>query len=381
MILQRPAWLAPAQIFRRSGARSLRGPVTQGLRPGLVSFASTRLVPIVPVAVAVFAIAMTTGCKQEASDPDGAGASSAPAKSLRIAVMPKLVGIDYFNACERGAREAAKELGVELVYDGPAGNNPEQQTRMLDTWIAKKYEVVAVAPNDPDQIASVLRKAQQRGMGVLTFDADAARDSRAYFINQATYKDIAVTLIDLMAENVGPEAKYIILTGSLTAANQVIWIREMEAYRKAKYPKMQNLSPEPKPTEEDQALATQVMKDVLKSYPDVQGVFAMTSVALPGAAEALREKKAADRVFLTGLSTPKSMRSYVKDGTVKKFALWNPVDLGYLTVHAAKMLVEGALKDGTIQAGRLGEIAVRDGEVLLGKPLIFDAANIDQFDF
>ena len=112
---------------------------------------------------------------------------------------------------------------------------------------------------------------------------------------------------------------------SLTAANQVIWIREMESYRKAEYPKMQNLSPEPKPTEEDQALATQVMTDVLKSYPDVQGVFAMTSVALPGAAEALRAQKAADRVFLTGLSTPKSMRAFERRSTGEQRAqLWEP---------------------------------------------------------
>jgi ABC-type sugar transport system substrate-binding protein len=241
--------------------------------------------------------------------------------------------------------------------------------------------MIAVAPNDPDQIAPVLKKSRDRGIGVLTFDADAAPDARDFFVNQATYTDIGVTLMDIMAEAIGPEGKYIILTGSLTAANQVLWIREMEKHRQAKYPKMVNLSELPKPTEEDQALATRVATDVLKSYPDVQGMFGMTSVALPGAAEALRTQKAADRVYLTGLSTPKGMRSYVHDDTVKKFVLWNAVDLGYLTVHAAKLFKEGKLTDGTIQAGRLGEITVRDGEVLLGKPVTFDKSNVDAFDF
>ena len=36
------------------------------------------------------------------------------------------------------------------------------------------------------------------------------------------------------------------------------------------------------------------------------------------------------KVALTGLGTPNQMREYVKDGTVKEFALWNPADLGYL---------------------------------------------------
>ncbi|MCA9427402.1 MAG: substrate-binding domain-containing protein, partial [Candidatus Omnitrophica bacterium] len=105
------------------------------------------------------------------------------------------------------------------------------------------------------------------------------------------------------------------------------------------------------------------------------------SVALPGAAEALQKNNAADRVFLTGLSTPNSMREYIEDGTVKKMVLWNPVDLGYLTIYAAKMLAEGNLNEGTIEAGRLGEVEVKGSEVLLGEPLVFDKDNIDQFDF
>ena len=298
-----------------------------------------------------------------------------------IAVMPKLVGIDYFNACEAGAKEAAEELGLRLIYDGPTTNSVEEQAKIIETWIARKIPIIAVAPNDPDQIAPVLRKARERGLTVLTYDADAAQDARAYFVNQTPNEAIARTLVEVMVEAIGPTGKYIILTGSLTAANQRIWIGLMEKYRQEKYPRMVNLSPEPKPSEEDQALATRVTIDILKSYPDVQGIFAMTSVALPGAAEALRKQNAADRVFLTGMATPKTMQSYVKDGTVKKFVLWNPVDLGYLAVHAGKLLREGKLAPGTINAGRLEGITVRDDEVILGDPIIFDASNIDDFDF
>jgi rhamnose transport system substrate-binding protein len=157
----------------------------------------------------------------------------------------------------------------------------------------------------------------------------------------------------------------------------------MEQYRKQKYPNMQNLSKTPKVSEEDQALATQVTIDILKSYPEVDGIYGMTSVALPGAAEALRKEKAYDRVFLTGLSTPNSMREYVKEGVVKRFVLWNPVDLGYLAVHSAKHVVEGGITESTssIEAGRLGQIEIANREVLLGDPMIFHAGNIDEFDF
>ena len=109
----------------------------------------------------------------------------------------------------------------------------------------------------------------------------------------------------------------------------------------------------------------------------------MTSVALPGAAEAIRKEDAVGRVFVTGLSTPNTMRAFVKDGTVKEFILWNPVDQGYLAVHACKAYLEGKITESTtsFNAGRLGEKKIQGGEILLGDPLVFHAGNIDDFDF
>ncbi|MCX5758709.1 MAG: autoinducer 2 ABC transporter substrate-binding protein, partial [Candidatus Hydrogenedentes bacterium] len=62
---------------------------------------------------------------------------------------------------------------------------------------------------------------------------------------------------------------------------------------------------------------------------------------------------------------------------------WTPVDLGYLAVHAAVATAKGELKPGaaTFKAGHLGELKVNGSEILLGQPLVFDKANIEQFDF
>ncbi len=323
----------------------------------------------------------TGGATQESAAPESTATADTP---LRVGVMPKLIGIPFFNATEKGALEASKELGVEVKFDGPVENDVQRQVQMLETWIAQKYDAIAVAPNDPDAIAPVLEKARKRGVKVVAWDADARKDARDFFVNQCTSASVARTLMDVMAQGAGEDAKYIIITGSLTAANQNIWMDEMEKYRRQAYPDMTNLSETPKVSEEDLALATQVMTDCLKTYPDLQGVFAITSVALPGAAEALRKAGAADKVFLTGLTTPNDMKSYVADGTVKRFVLWNPVDLGYLAVHVAVAGARGELKPDAstiFKAGRLGEVKVIGDEVILGDPIIFDASNIDQYDF
>ena len=305
------------------------------------------------------------------------------AAPIKIGVMPKLTGIDYFNAVEVGAKAAGKDLGVEVVYDGPVTADVSKQSALIESWIAQKFAAICVSPNDADAIAPVLRKAKARGIKVLTFDSDSKPGSRDFFVNQATPAAIAKALVDSMARNVGPEARYLIVTGSLTAYNQNIWIKEMEAYRAKTYPKMTNLSATPKATEEDQALATQVTIDSLKAYPTLQGIFAITSVALPGAAEGLTKAGAAGKIFLTGLSTPKSMKPYVKAGVAPEVILWNPTDLGYLTVQAAAQFASGKLKPDSkeIDAGKLGKKQIVNGEVLLGEPLVFTKANIDNFDF
>ena len=318
-----------------------------------------------------------------ACGPSQQPAAPAEGKPLKIGVMPKLIGIDFFNATEKGAMQAGKELGVTVDFDGPVTNDVTLQAQMLETWIAKKYDAIAIAPNAPDAIAPVLERARKRGISVITWDADALPDARDFFVNQCTAASVAKSLMDVMVDGIGPDGKYLILTGSLTAANQNIWMAEMEKYRQATYPNLTNLSETPKASEEDQALATQVTADCLKAYPDLEGIFAITSVALPGAAEGLRKANAADRVFLTGLATPKMMRDYVMDGTVKRFVLWNPVDLGYLAVYAAVAVAKGELKPGatSLTAGHLGEVQVQGTEIILGDPLVFDKTNIGQFDF
>lgn len=232
---------------------------------------------------------------------------------------------------------------------------------------------------DPHALAPTLRKALLRDIRVLTWDADSDEDSLLYFINQATYQDIGFSLVDVMAEQIGEEGEVAIVTGSLTAANQNIWMDWMKKRIEEKYPGIDLVTT--KPSEEDQQLAFQVTQDLLKAYPDLKGVFGITSVALPGAADAIRQSGKAGQVAVTGLSTPNSMRQFVKDGTVDTFVLWSPVDLGYLTVYAAKKVHETGSLPPQFEAGRLGTVQVTGSQVLLGPPLLFDSENIDEFDF
>ncbi len=152
-----------------------------------------------------------------AQSPDNANAQRpATGKRLTIAMMPKSKGNAYFIACRKGAEEAAAQLNVNLLWDGPTDPDPAKQNEVIDTWITRGVDVLAIAVENRAGISSVLRKARQRGIKVVTWDSDAEADARDFFVNQATPEGIGTTLMDQAAKTLGGKGEFAIITASLT---------------------------------------------------------------------------------------------------------------------------------------------------------------------
>jgi ABC-type sugar transport system substrate-binding protein len=123
--------------------------------------------------------------------------------------------------------------------------------------------------------------------------------------------------------------------------------------------------------------------DVIKKYPQLKGIFGISSVSFPGASEGVEQSGKTGEILVTGLSTPNDMKKFVQNGTVKSVVLWNTIDLGYLTVYVGDALARGKLEKGAamITAGRLGEKQIVGDNVMLGDILVFTKDNIEQYDF
>jgi rhamnose transport system substrate-binding protein len=336
------------------------------------------------VALAIATALGLCGCARNPKGQTGPTGPTSRGKKITICLLPKIKGLPYFTSCYDGAQQAAKDLGdVDLKYDGPTDGSPEKAAAMIEKWVLKGADVIAVSCNDPDVLGPVMKKAKEKGVHVITWDADAAADTRDFFVNQATPQQIGFGLVDTMAKDFGgtePAGKVAIVTARLTAANQNEWMVYMKE-RLRKYPKMQLVAT--KPSNEDQKLAFEVTQDLMRAYPDLRGVFGISSVSFPGAAEAIKQAGKTGKVLVTGLSTPNDMRAYVKDGTVKSVLLWNTVDLGYLTIEVGEALATGKLKPGakTFVSKRLGAREIKGDNVLLGNPLVFTKENIDNYNF
>lgn len=319
-----------------------------------------------------------------AASPAGVPAATAPAPtgSRRpvIAMMPKAKGDPYFISCRAGAEEAAKELGVELIWDGPTSLDAARQNELVENWITRQVDAIAVAVENRAGISTVLRKARERGIKVLTWDADAEPDARDFFVNQATPEGIANALTDEAARLLNGSGEFAIITGALSAANQNEWIAFIKKRLADKYPNLKLATIRPSDDDRDKAFSE--TQTILRVFPQVKLVMAISAPAVPGSAEAVRQAARTD-VNVIGLSLPNINKPYVHSGVVQAVILWNTRDLGYLTVLASAMLVEHTFAPGatSIQAGRLGTIAIRGSEIVLGAPLLMNKANIDRYDF
>ena len=303
-----------------------------------------------------------------------------PGKKNVIAMMPKAKGDPYFISCRKGAEEAAKELGAELLWDGPTDLDPAKQNEVVEAWITRGVDAIAVSVENKEGISTVLRKARDKGIKVITWDADSEKDARDFLINQATPQGIGETLTDEAARIMGSKGEFAIITASLSAANQNEWINFIRQRLAEKYPEMKLVAIQPSDGDRDKAFAE--TQNVLKVYPNVRLVMGIAAPAVPGIAEAVKQSGRTD-VKVTGLSLPNMCKPYVKEGIIDHIVLWNTGDLGYLTVYAANALSNSSFKSGDtkIKAGRLNEIEVVGDEVRLGKPFIFNKDNIDNFDF
>ena len=300
----------------------------------------------------------------------------------KVAFVPQIVGIPYFNAMEAGGKKAAAALGVDFVYQGPVDTNPVDQMQIVQNLINQGVDAVSVSVLDASSIAPVVEAAKTKNVKLFTSDSDAPKSGRALYVAQATDEGLGDAIIDEMVKRVGEDAKVGIVSGEATASNLNAWIGFMQARAKEKYPKLQLLAPQYAGGTAQRA--AQIATDLMTANPDIKGLIGVASTTCPGVAQAIETAGKIGKVIGTGYCSPNTARSYLKSGALGFTVLWDPSELGYLTVWAGKQLIDGkAIPEKTTPEGMSHPVTfdANTGILLLGDPAVFTAANVDNYKF
>ena len=341
--------------------------------------------------------------------------TAAFAESYKIGMLPKFKGENYFDGCYVGAAQAAEDLGIELVYDGPNQSEATnaKQVEILTGWLSAGFDAIVVSPCDAEGLAPTLREFQDAGVTVLTFDADTVTDARSFYVNQATAMNIAVGLVDVIANGLleggvfgeDTPARLALISGSGLDVNQNEWILAIEAYIAETYPwitinhdDVGYLGADIWTPGSDETAAQNAANEVIALSGDATdgsqinaaiGTSSMSTPALAAAWNAVVGKK--PNVVITGLATPMGIVDYILDETnpMDYGVLWDVGDLGYLSVEAAVRVLDGTLvpAEGVVFHSLLGDktfvLNTDDGglELLLGAALTFGPENVEDYDY
>ncbi len=309
-----------------------------------------------------------------------AGSSGAAQKRYKIAFVPKLIGIPYFNAMQKGGQTAAKKLAVDFVYQGPTTADSAKQIEIINSLISRRVDAIAVAPDDPVAVKPILARAKAAKIRTLSSDTDAS-GNREVWVNQASTQGIGTAVSEALASQMKGKGKWAVVSCGPTAQNLNSWIAVQKRYIAKKYPKMKLVKVVY--AGEDQAQAVKLAKDLMTGNPDLKGLVGECSVSAPGVAQAVTELHKIGKVVSTGISTPTVMAKYIRSGAQAQVVLWNPINLGYLTVWAAKYLLDGhKFKPGAYKVGApIGTVKyyAAKQELRLGPPLVFTKKNIGKY--
>jgi rhamnose transport system substrate-binding protein len=328
----------------------------------------------VALAMSIFA-----GCGQKTS-----GTSSSGGKK-KYAVIVKNTGNPYNEKQTEGFKKAIAEIGGEAIVKAPDQPTAEAQIQMIEELISQKVSAIAIAGNDPDALQPALKKAMDKGIKVLSFDSAVNSKSRLVHVNQADPVKIGKAQVQAIYEMTGGKGDIAVLSATSQATNQNAWIEQMKKeLQDPKYKDMKLVKVAYGDDLRDKSVSE--TEALLKSYPNLTGIIAPTTVGIAAAGKVLTDKGLKGKVQLTGLGLPSEMAAYIESGVCQWMYLWNPIDIGYLTGYAADALVQGTITGKTgekFKAGTLGEksiITAGDGtEIMLGDPFKFDSKNIAEW--
>jgi len=297
-----------------------------------------------PLIVAALLALAVAGCGEVNESGGGGGGGGAEKKSgpLRLAVVPKAVGFDFWNQVKTGAECAAsKQKDVEVQWDGvTAETDVTGQVNLLQNFITQGVDGLVYAATDAKVLNDVSKQAIQQDIPVVNIDSGTDPQPKEVPVfatdNVASAEKVAGLLSDKLGK-AGGEIAFIPFQRG-TATNE----QRAEGFKTGlkEHPELKLVAEQASQSDYDKAL--QVTEDILTANPNLKGIFAANEPSVLGAAEAVRQAKKSGKITIVGWDASPDEVKGVRDGVIDALIVQNPFRMGFDGVNAiTKQLREG----------------------------------------
>jgi simple sugar transport system substrate-binding protein len=305
---------------------------------------------------------------------------------LDITTIVKITGINWFNRMEEGVKQYAADSGNNAVQTGPAQADAAQQLKVVQDTLAANPDAIAVVPFDPATLEPVFKEALDRGIKVITHEADNQVNT-LYDIEAFDNMAFGGQLNERLAECMGGEGKWTVFVGSLGSKTHNQWADGGIENAAAHHPGLELVDAKQE-TFDDADQAYNKAKEILAKHPDIKGFQGSASTDVAGIGRAIEEAGLQDAVCVYGTSLPSIAGKFIETGAVDGIGFWDPKDAGIVMNIVAAMAVAGEEVTDGMDLGVPGYNAVKvvqgagAGKVIYGEAYVFvDASNLADYPF
>lgn len=268
-------------------------------------------------------------------------------KKLQFLVTPKSTNTFWLQV-KAGADSAGQELGVDIIWNGPATETGiAEQIAIVENYINKRIDAIVIAGCDTRALVPVIEKADAAGIPVVTIDSGIDSDIPKSFVatdNILGAKKAAQSLSELIGKK-GKVACIPFVPGAATSMLREQGFKEgLKDYPNVKLVAVQYC-------QSDAALAMSVTENILTAHPDLAGIFAANDQGAIGCAQALVARNLKGKVKLVGFDADPHELHALKSGLIQSLIVQDPFKMGYLGVKTVYEVIQGKTVEKRIDTG------------------------------
>lgn len=297
-----------------------------------------------------------------------------------IAVIPLSLGHPWWVRAEEGARRAAEELGIEVVFTAPEREDAARQLDVFNDVINNGADAVIIAGVDPATLARPISQSIKEGVPVFGFDIGVPDTDTLFTASGWEAESSGTNIGKGLAEEIGGKGKVAILTGGLGSP---LLAKRQEAIEAAlaAYPDIEVVGVYA--SDNDFALALSQAESVLQAHPDLAGFASTVTTGVPAAVQAAVNAGKEGAVAIWGVAMPQQNAEAVKNGWTKGALALDSGQMTYLGVMMAyRYLTEGTLPTEGEEFGWAGiPVVDQEGKMAYVPDTLLTPENVDDFPF
>jgi simple sugar transport system substrate-binding protein len=204
----------------------------------------------------------------------GSIAGAQAQKRYKFVVITHATAVPFFVPVRKGAEDAGKLVGADVVYTGPSGFDIQQQVEFVKSAIAQKVDGIAMTLPDANAFNAVVKEAMSKGIPVIAINADAPASGRLAYIGQGNYdagRSMGKQIVSLLP-NGGDVLLTIHTAGAENLEDRIRGVKDVLDSQGGKF-KYRVVA-----TGTDMVRAVSLISSALQANPNIKGMFGVEEI-------------------------------------------------------------------------------------------------------